>query len=246
MLINVIIITIELIILFFLSRMVLNRIYGFFFLLTHSRPTAVTIITLLTFPGTIVHELSHLFTAEILGVRTGRLSLAPDTIRGDEVQAGSVTIQKTDPFRRTLIGTAPVTGGIIMLSTLSYFLMPFLTEIGNRLLAGMMPDIKEILLTLGSLFLLFSISNSMFSSKEDLKGSWAVLIVLGLLTGGAYFAGVRFSLTGIVLNVIEKILTLLSRSLALVLAINLLTFFLTEILIRIGRRLFRNRQKSLK
>ena len=73
----------ELVILYFLSRWLSERMFMFFLLLTRSRPAAISFLLVLEFPGTAIHELSHLFTAEILGVRTGKLSLEPESIRTD-------------------------------------------------------------------------------------------------------------------------------------------------------------------
>src|SRR5947209_5745118 len=98
----------ELIGIYVLSRALTQTIFNLTYLLTRARSIAVTLITLLNFPGTVIHELAHLFTAEILGVHTGKLSLVPESIAEPNIKAGSVMIAATDPFRRYAIGLAPV------------------------------------------------------------------------------------------------------------------------------------------
>src|SRR3989304_8777043 len=127
MLISVGTFLLELMVLLALSRSLLRSIFELLLLLTRSRTLAVTAITLSLFPGTVSNELAHVFTAEVLGVKTGRLNLAPDTISPDEVHAGSVAIGHSDPFRRYLIGLAPVFVGLLILVAISYWI-PNLTR----------------------------------------------------------------------------------------------------------------------
>jgi len=187
--------------------------------LTRSRTIAVTAVTLIVFPGTVIHELSHLFTAEILGVKTGKLTLVPENIREEEIKAGSVMIARSDPFRRYLIGLAPVVAGLVAVTTLSLG-WGFWGVWGN----------------VGILYILFSVSSSMFSSKEDLKGFIPFAVTLAIMIGAAYFAGLRIGLTGPALSVTEKILTALTKSLGLVVGINLAGLILTKGAIRIIRK----------
>ena len=101
----------ELIGLYLLSQTLIQAVYDLTMLITRSRAAGVTVVSLLTFPGTVVHELSHLFTAEVLGVHTGKLTLVPENIQEADVKAGSVMIAQSDPFRRYIIGLAPIFPG---------------------------------------------------------------------------------------------------------------------------------------
>jgi hypothetical protein len=187
---------------------------------TKNGSAALSFITILLFPGTIIHELSHLFTAEILGVRTGKLTLVPEGIEGPsfaeasageaEIRAGSVAIANTDPIRRTIIGVAPVFVGLLALMAISYFLPINWTHWSNW------TNWKNLLL----LYLLFAISNSMFSSREDMKGVIPVFLTLGLFAEATYVAGFRFSLTGQAEVFVVRALESLTKSLGLVLAVN--------------------------
>lgn len=200
----------ELTILFFLSRKLIHNLYTILFLISRSKPLSVTVITLLLFPGTVIHELSHLFTAEILGVRTGKLTLAPESIRGPDIQAGSVAIAKTGPFRRVVIGLAPLFVGLGALFLVSYF--------------------QNIPLLFAS-YLFFSISNSMFPSGLDMEGTPAAIITVFLLFASSYVAGIRLNVSGQSLELVTTVLYSLVQSLGLVLAVNAVLLLIVQILL---------------
>ena len=190
-------------ILIFISELcLLSRISG-------SRTVALTILVILLFPGTIVHELAHLFVAEVLRVRTGKLTLVPESLAGSEIKTGSVAIAQTDPLRRTLIGLAPVYVGIGALTMLAYFLTSQPTTY------NLQPT------TILLFYIMFAVSNSMFSSKEDMKGVIPFAITVAIFAAAAYFAGFRVGLTGELLTKIILITQTLVRSLGIVLGVNL-------------------------
>ena len=122
------IVTLELILLFLVSGRVTRQIYRVLLVFTRSRSISISLITALLYPGTIIHELSHLFTAEILGVRTGKLTLVPESLDTRDIHAGSVEIAHTDPFRRAIIGLAPFFVGLIALFGLSSILPNLWTQ----------------------------------------------------------------------------------------------------------------------
>src|SRR3989442_1579645 len=97
----------ELLSLFFFSKLLINALARLFYFFTHSHRATVSFLAALLLPGTIIHELSHIITAGVLMVHTGEMEFTPQ-IREDEVKLGSAQIGKTDPFRRALIGVAPV------------------------------------------------------------------------------------------------------------------------------------------
>ncbi len=214
----------ELVGLYLLSRWLIKKLYFFFLLLFKARSVAISAVTLLLFPGTVVHELSHLFTAEILGVRTGKLTLAPESIREASIRTGSIAIAATDPFRRSAIGLSPVFAGIVSLAAISYFLQQYFTALqGSTLQSALIGGL--------GFYFLFTVSNSMFSSKEDLKGFWPLAITLGLFAGALYFVGFRIGLEGKVLEVPTTVLSSLVQSLGLVLAVNGVLLLMLSILI---------------
>lgn len=122
------------------------------------------LFAILFLPGTIVHELSHFVMATLLIVRSGKLEFIPEE-QGDGVKLGSVSIEKTDPIRKLLIGSAPfIFGTSIILGFLFY------TSYNNLL-----GDWRVVAFLV---FLIFEIGNTMFLSQSDIEGSWKVFIIL--------------------------------------------------------------------
>ncbi len=232
---------VEIVLLFLLSRGLVHSFYKLFILIFRARTLAVSLTTLLLFPGTVIHELAHLFTAEVLGVPTGKLTLAPESIRGEKIQTGSVAIARTDPFRRYAIGLAPVFVGLLILAAISYWLPTLLPEIvvnfpNERLLFS-----PNTYLVLGLMYLLFAISNSMFSSAQDLKGFLPFAVVLSLFAAAGYFAGIRIGLTAGTLNLVYRIIEGLTRSLLWVLAVNVILLLIVNLLIAAAAKIFNRR-----
>lgn len=209
----------ELALLYFLSILVAQRLYQFFFLLFHIRSIAVSIVLLLFFPGTVLHELAHLFTAEILRVPTGKMRLEPESIREDTITSGSVMIAQTDPFRRYAIGLAPLFWGMTVLTAIAYFLPSLWTSVtASKVPVFSNPDLYWLLL---AGYGLFSISNNMFSSPADLEGFFPFFLVVLLFIAAGYFFGIRIVLTGAVLEAVLTVVQTLTKSLGVVIGINI-------------------------
>jgi len=207
-------IVLELIILIVLSERTTRAAFIFFLLLTKSRTVAITFITLWLFPGTVVHELSHLFTAEILGVHTGKLTVVPESIDGQDIQSGSVEVAKTGPCRRTLIGIAPTLVGTAALSGLSYWLSTFTST--------QFSTVPQRLLVAGIIYLILTVSTTMFSSKEDLKGALPVAILIVFVIAASYLAGFRFIPPPAIALRIEQFIRALALHLGIVVVLQLL------------------------
>jgi len=225
-------IVIELFILGILSTRMTQLAFTVLMRLTHSRSITITILTIVLFPGTVIHELSHLFTAEVLGVHTGKLTLAPESIEGEEVQSGSVQVQVTDPFRRTLIGIAPTITGTATLSALSWWLSTIVVQVSTT---------PYKLLVVGILYLIITISNTMFTSKEDLKGVLPVGITLAIFLGAFYLSGIRIILPPNILTPIATVAKSLAQNLAIAIAVNLMGILAsTFLLLVLQKRTYRN------
>lgn len=120
----------------------------------------------LLLPGIFLHEFSHILMAEVLLVKTGELKLKPELINGN-LHLGSAQIALTDPLRLTLIGVAPFLGGTVTLwLVLNYGFGDFVWY--WKILSG---------------YLLFAISNTLFSSASDLQAAAVPLILVILLLG---------------------------------------------------------------
>lgn len=155
----------EMILLFFLSREVTKSLSRLFLHMFHSSSLMIHLLAFLFLPGVIIHELSHFLMASILFVPTGEIEFLPE-IRGSEVKMGSVAIGATDPFRRFLIGVAPLLIGFFVILLLFWYITPVVFA-----------SWQTILLLYGA----FEVSNTMFSSKKDMEGALGIIILFCLV-----------------------------------------------------------------
>lgn len=126
-------------------------------------------------PGTLIHEMAHLLVAGVTLVPVGDISLMPE-IKENGVKLGHVEIQKTDFFRRALIGFAPVFVGIgILVGAVAFANSQFFSH-GNY----------PVWLVLTLFYLVVVIGNTMFSSKKDLEGTLGFVVLLTSIFGTLY------------------------------------------------------------
>lgn len=92
---------------------------------------------------------------------------------------GSVQIASTDPVRRALIGMAPFFWGSSFILGILYAFLTF-------------GGIENIWITILTGYVLFEISNTMFSSRKDMEGTLELLIGIGILGIVGYLLGFRF------------------------------------------------------
>ena len=147
--------------------------------------------SLIFLPGTIIHEMSHLFAAAVTGTKIGKVEIFPELPRSGigaefdqqkkSVHLGYVQTQELGLFRGFLVGTAPFLVGLGLLVWISSTF-----EISN---------LKFQISNLLKLYLFFTIANSLFPSWVDIKHALP-LIILGIIAGiGLYFSGVNMTLT---------------------------------------------------
>src|SRR3989344_1533415 len=154
---------IEFILLFFLSKKLIKSLSLLIYKVTKSQKAVVNILAIIFLPGTIFHELAHLLTAGIMLVPVGEISVIPE-VDEQNVKLGSVQIGKVDPLRLTIIGVAPVILGFLSILGILYF-------------AGNFQNLNWWQIALG-LYLIFEISNTMFSSKKDIQGTIGFVVAI--------------------------------------------------------------------
>jgi hypothetical protein len=180
---------IELLLLFYFSRLVIKSLGQILFRLTKSHRGTIWGLAFLFLPGTVIHELAHAITAGVLMVHVGTVEMMPE-IHEDGIKLGSAQIGRTDPIRRALIGVAPVLVGLCIILGMMFL-------VGSSLKTGLLPFWGYLVI----IYLLFEISNTMFSSKKDMEGFSIFLvlllsIVIGfyLLSGQQFFSGLEILL----------------------------------------------------
>ena len=173
----------ELFLLYLFARKLHQGFGKFFYKITRSKKVTMYLFALLFLPGTLLHELSHFFTALFLLVPVGNIDLFPKMTDEHEIKLGSVPIGQTDFVRRAIIGVAPFIFGLFALFGLAYYVTTggHLINILSHILFG---------------YVVFQISNTMFSSKKDLEGSWKMIVLF-------IFAAVLFRVFGLHLDIVS-------------------------------------------
>lgn len=165
---SLILLIILIIVLSALRQRLVYELSGTTLLLFGSTRPGVMFYSLLVLPGTIIHELSHWITAEVLLVRTGEITIFPgaDDDTGQK-RLGSVATQRTGPLRGFVIGIAPFISGLAILLVL------------GRLLADGWGNYSFWALAL-LIYGIMVVGNSMMISASD-RRTWPFIIILVLL-----------------------------------------------------------------
>lgn len=215
MLLSLFLFILSAILLYLSSHSLTKHLIRLFYRLTKSHQTSVYLLFFLLLPGVFLHEFAHIITAELLQVRTGELSLKPQFSDG-HLKLGSAQIALTDPIRLTLIGTAP-----FLLGTLSlWLLLTFGLKLNLSSLSFIsLPQIPVYLSFLFS-YLIFAISNTMFSSPSDLQAAGLPIILFLLITGSLYLTNT--SLPVVFTTYSTNLFSLLSTIFFLILVFNLI------------------------
>ena len=174
-----------------LTRWLSKHLQGVGLLYTGDYHKALLINYLVLLPGIALHELSHWIAARLVGVRTRGISLQPEAKRGGSIRFGSVKVARSDPFRESWIGVAPLLTGVAAILVLARW------RFGVEVLPLLQPmTIWETLVgslraadALIWLYLIFAISNAMWPSESDRQPWWSVVLLLALAAGALYLSG---------------------------------------------------------
>jgi hypothetical protein len=178
-----------------LQRRLHREIQAILLIITRRASVTVTIFSILFLPGVTLHEASHYLAARLLGVKTGRVSLLPRTLKGGKLRLGFVETSTTDVFRDALIGAAPLLTGGLVVAYIGMVRMG-LIPLGNDLLRGQfalfwqgfghLPLLPDFWLWL---YLAFVVSSTMLPSPSDRRAWLPILVVVGGLVLMALVAG---------------------------------------------------------
>ena len=160
----------ELLVLFWLTRATLRFFFKLLRAIFKKDQIIYSIIALIYFPGTVLHELSHMIAALLLLLRVTDVHVFP-TWKDNVIILGRVLYEKKDVLRSILVGVAPLFGGIIFLGWLSVL------DVGTS---------SNLLLQIIVIYLVFAISSTMFSSKQDLV-DFLYVIPVGIVMTIAYY-----------------------------------------------------------
>lgn len=171
--------------LFFLVQKFSHREIQILLLIIFRNPTiAMALFSLLLLPGVFIHEISHLIAALILRVKVNKFSVVPKSLRNGQLRMGYVQTEKTDFFRDSLIGIAPLISGILLVALIANNQLG-LEKVDFSLLTFKLDSLLSVLKSMAGqqdlgiwLYLSFCISSTMIPSAAD-RQSWKI-IILGL------------------------------------------------------------------
>jgi hypothetical protein len=191
---------------------------------------------LVLLPGIILHEISHWLFAKLLGVRTGKIEIWPSQKSRGRIRLGSVRIGQTDHLRASLIGLAPFITGCLVIFLIGDQILG-VSHLIDPLLKGNFDSLPNNLsgYTYASdfwlwLYVIFSISNTMFPSETDRGAWWPVLAILGGLAFLAYALGLVKDIPQDVNNVVLDLIRYLAYAFTLTVLVNLAFMIVIAIL----------------
>lgn len=161
---------VQLIALYFITLKTINNLFYLFHAIFRSEKIVFSLIALLFLPGTILHELSHFFMAMILFLNVRDIHIFPKW-EGNHIRLGYVLYEKQDVLRSIIVGIAPVIVGLLF-----FWWMSALDPFQNT----------NIFFRAFLVYVIFIISSTMFSSKQDLVDI-IYIIPLGLVAGLVMF-----------------------------------------------------------
>jgi len=235
----IIILAFLLLILYFFQRAIIQYFSLISYLLFGSNGIGIYFYFLFFLPGVIFHELAHLFTASILGVPTGEMTIFPrKTNSADNRQdwlLGEVKSAETDPLRSNLIGLAPMIVGITSLIVICRMGFGIINPSDLMILPVKLVAEQAIRQNILFLYLIIVFSNTMFLSKEDRHYIWAIPSLLVILIGLTQISGLLPALN----YYGQQIVTILTLSFFLTIVIDgiflLPLFLLSLVLIRLRK-----------
>lgn len=224
----------------YLQRFLHREIQIIFYLVTGNKPLTIALFSMLFFPGVFLHELSHFLMARILGVRTGKFSLIPQSLDTGHLQLGYVETEQTDILRDSLIGLAPIIAGTafvayagvvqLRLDALWHVLSNGQVELFWMGL-GLLPTVPDFYLWF---YLTFAVSSTMLPSESD-RHAW---LPLGLWIGALLILAILAGAGTWMLENLAPVFDPLLRSVALLFALSNIVHIVLLIPFYIFRQLF--------
>ena len=175
--------------LIFLQQALHRAIQTVFLLITRRPEITVALFSLLFFPGVLLHEGSHFMMAKILGVPTGRVSLIPESMKGNRLRLGFVETASTDIIRDALIGTAPLMTGGLFVAYAGIAHLSLLSVWDGFTNGGMSAALGALMSSFNLqdfwlwFYLMVTVSSTMFPSPSDRRAWLPVSLILTLIIG---------------------------------------------------------------
>ncbi len=150
--ISILLIAILATLIYFISRTNIDHLYLVLKTIFKKDTIVYILISLLFFPGTLIHELAHALMARLLLLEVVSIRLIPQW-KQRSITLGTVTYIKRGRLSSVIVGIAPIFGGIAALCLIASL--------------HMFPA-SDIKITVLLAYLIVAISSTMFASKQDL------------------------------------------------------------------------------
>ena len=159
------------VLLYFVSRKTIHSCFFFFSRFLKHPQAAFRMMALLYFPGTLIHEMSHMVMAMMLNLKVRDISLIPK-VRGSTLKLGTVWYEKKDVVRGLMVGIAPFFAAMFVFWFIDTWRLLYMNMMIGALVS----------------YIVFAVSSTMFSSKQDLVDLvYVIPIVLVLVALGYIF-----------------------------------------------------------
>lgn len=167
----------------FIQNLIRQHLFNVSYRLTPNPGCALKFFGLIMFPGTLLHEVSHLASALILGSRVSTVSLKPRYAENGFIELGSVVAKDVGAFRNAIISIAPmgIGSGLILLVGWLVFDLP---AVAAAVEVGASDQVIEYLTNpLGTLwgwlgaYVIIIVSMNMFPSLTDLQNAIGLIFL---------------------------------------------------------------------
>lgn len=172
----------QILFLYFISRVTVQEVFYFFAHFTRNQKVIFSLVSTVFFIGTVLHEMAHFIMAIALMLRVRDIKIFPEW-EGNSIKLGRVLYEKKDFVRGIIVGIAPIFAGIYFFWLIAYWGSMASTNI------FLMPVI---------IYLMFVISTTMFSSKQDLID--IVFIVPVIVMGAVILYVLNIPVLPVILN----------------------------------------------
>ncbi len=168
-------IPLQIVLIFFLSHLTISELFYFLRIFFKKEKIIYTFVSLLFFPGTVVHETGHFVAATVLNLKVHEVGLLPQWEK-NQIKLGSVLYEKKDFVRGILVGIAPIVFAFCFFWFLAKFYLFPNTNFWLNVLLG---------------YVVFAVSSTMFSSKQDLIEFILIVPVIIIIIGVIYIFNIR-------------------------------------------------------
>jgi hypothetical protein len=180
-----------------LERWLHQHIFKVGWLVTKSFQTTTILYYTFFLPGVFLHEVIYWFAAGILNVHARSSIQWPEAQEIAELKLSFVELAKNvSPFRLGLITLAPIVAGLAFVWFIATHLLDF-SGFFALMGTGNLYDISAAVRRLTTapdfwlwVYILFTISNTMITRLNDLRGLRIILIVIGVAIAGLVIIGV--------------------------------------------------------